>query len=592
MMLSATQREVSLLNDSTISGGWTIERGDSVTLRLNGNKLTFSGTSNYGDFGLKVRGRLAVVGLGRDTITHSRAIQQLVRVEGGELDIDGGVWDVWSAKNGLLVVDSGAVTIRSGVFFPLGELIRASRDTMAIVGGEFHSGIPTFQSVWMAIEPSMRLGLRGGVYEWDPRDYGLDADYGYEVFACTGARPSYRNYYIGPAHTDTTVLDTAGYCWGDTLWHGGQMITEPGTYYDTLSNYRGGDSVVVLPVQWNCAQTFYVYSYDTIRACDSIYLDDEWYYTSTCYRSDTFNLAPWRDSIAVKVVLLQNSTIRHRTVSTCDSYIWRGRELTESGEYYDTLKTALCGCDSIYHLSLTLGHSTRTYRDTVHMCVGQSYTWQGKTYTRAGVYSAVLQTAFPCDSFVELHLMIDALEQDSVLAYSLHGHRMLVLDHAALTEQGYRFATDSVVWYRVVGEMDDLRYPAETDDQVVGIGDFYTGDGQPLRGDYYALIRTENPNECRLPLRTVVLHAPAAAAAPAVSLSPAMVTSGTPICICGLDINRDYTIRIMSPSGLLLRAVSVHGADSYVFDALGNTGCYFVSVQSDTENVSLRYIVQ
>lgn len=592
MFVSATQRVVSLQNDTTITGGWTIEQGDSVTLLLNGKKLTFSGVPNYGDFGLSVRGRLAVVGQGKDTITHSRAIQQLVHVVGGELDIDGGVWDVWSAQNGLLVVDSGAVTIRKGVFLPLGELIRANRDTLAIIGGEFHSGVPPFQSVWLTMGPSMHLGLRGGVYEWDPRDYGVDADYGYEVYASTGSRPSYENYYIGLAHTDTTVLDTAGYCWGDTLWHGGRPITEPGIYYDTLSNYRGGDSVVVLPVVWNCSQPVYVYSYDTIRGCDSIYMNNEWYYSNTRYNSDTIHLAPWHDSIVVKVLLVQYSSIRHRTVSACDSYLWRGRELTESGEYYDSLKTASCGCDSIYHLSLTLGRSTRTYRDTVHICVGQSYTWLGTTYTRAGVYQQVLQTSFPCDSFVELHLMIDALEQDSVSAYSLHGHRMLVLDHAALEAQGYRFATDSVAWYRVVGEPDDLRYPAEADDQLVGRGDFYTGDGQPLQGDYYALIRTQNPNECRLPLRTMVLHAPAAAAAPAVSLSPAMVTSGTPICISGLDINRDYTIRVMSPSGLLLRTAAVHGADSYVFDAQGNTGCYFVSVLSDTENVSLRYIVQ
>lgn len=587
--LSAAQRVVSLQSDTTVVGVWSIAADDTLTLRLNGHRLTLDGTRNGADFGFHVAGMLTIEGSNTDTITHGYDIKQFVSIDGGTVEIKGGLWQSQSSRNAIFVQNNGALHIENGVFRPDGELLKATQDTLSISGGEFHAGVT---NKWFTLGAQMHSALRGGVFEFDPREYGMNADYGYEVYAYVGARPSYQNYYVGPAHTDTTVLDTVGYCWGDTIWHNGRAITAPGLYADTLHNVCGGDSVIILPVEWNCTEPIHVYHTDSVKACDSLQWQGQWYYRGGTYMYDTISLGNWRDSILVLYLELEPSLIYHKSVRECDSYVWRGRTLTESGEYYDTLKTVSCGCDSIFHLSLTLGHSTQIYRDTAHICAGQSYVWQGSTYTRAGVYQQVLQTAFPCDSFVELHLMIDALTQDSVSAMSLHGHRMLMLDHAALSEQGYHFAPDSVAWYRVVGTVDDARYPAEADDERVATGDFYTGNGQPLQGDYYALIHTENMNECRLPLRSVVLHAPAVASVSMISLSPAIVHAGTTIQIDGLDPDRDYMIRIMSPSGLLLRTMSLSGSEVFGFDASGAPGCYFVVVQSAEESVSLRYIVQ
>lgn len=588
VLLSATRRVVSLQSDSTVTGVWSIPAGDTLTLRLNGHRLTLDG-ADYAEFGFQVAGMLTIEGSNADMITHSHVPLQFVRIDGGTVEVKGGLWKAQSTRKAIFVQNQGALYIYGGVFSPFGEVLRATSDTLSITGGEFRAGV---KSEWLTLGAQMRSGLCGGVFERDPRNYGLAADYGYEVYAMTGQHPSYQNYYVGPAHTDTTVLPTAGYCWGDTIWFGGLAITAPGLYTDTLHNRFGGDSIVQLPVDWQCTEPMYVYHVDTVRACDSLLWDGQWLYHGGLYYYDTIPLPNWRDSVLVLNLQLGQSSITDKSVRACDTYTWRGRTLTESGEYYDSLKTVSCGCDSVFHLSLTIGQSTQIYRDTAHICVGGSYTWQGNTYSRAGVYQQVLKTSFPCDSFVELHLIIDALTMDSVPALSLHGHRMLMLDHTALAEQGYRFATDSVSWYRVVGTPDDLRYSDGRDDELVGSGDFYTGDGQPLPGDYYALIRLENPDECALPLRSVLLRAPAAAPVSSVSLSPAVAASGTPIDIHGLDANATYTIRILSSSGLLLRSVVVHDAESYVFDAAGAPGCYFVSVQSAAENVSLRYIVQ
>lgn len=586
MLVSATQRVVSLQNDTTVMGVWSIAAGDTLTLRLNGHRLTLDGDRDYVDFGFHVQGMLTIEGSNTDVIRHGHAIRQFVSIDGGTVEIKGGLWQSQISRNAIFVQNNGALHIENGVFRPDGELLKATQDTLSISGGTFYAGVT---SEWFGLGPAMRTSLQGGRFERDPRASGMDADYGFEVYGMTA--PSL-NFYVGPAHTDTTVLDTVGYCWGDTIRHNGRVITAPGLYTDTLYNRCGGDSIVVLPVEWNCTEPVYVYHIDSIKACDSLQWQGKWYYRGGLYYGDTIALGNWRDSVLMLYLELDPTQMFHKSARACDMYQWRGRTLTESGDYYDTLKTVSCGCDSIFHLSLTLGHSTQIYRDTAHICVGQSYRWQGNTYSRAGVYQQVLQTAFPCDSFVELHLLIDALTLDSVPALSLHGHRMVLLDHAALTEQGYHFATDSVAWYRVVDEPDDPRYPTEGNDEWVGKGDFYTGNGQPLQGDYYALIHTENADECRLPLRTIILHAPSQQRVSSVSLSPVVATAGMPIRVSGLDANTQYNVRVLSPSGLLLHATSLHDADSYVFDAAGSPGCYFVSVQSDTEIVSLRYIVQ
>lgn len=466
-LCGATTSTISLSGDTTIHGGWTIAAGDTVVLCLNGDTITLDGT-DYGDFGLHVSGHLSVTG--RGGLTHSRPIAQLVEVNpGGSLHIDGGTWTAKGTKRGLIRLVQGELVISGGNFQPDAILLDAVGDTLCIAGGQFDKGIDA--SDWIKKAATIGVSLRGGSFELDPRNYGLQPDEGYAVYTYPDPHPTNKNYYVDTIPADTTT--------------------------DTIPQ----DTIVIIT-----PDTVDVHGYETETACDSLHWRGQWYYGSGNYTYTT-PIDSYHDSICHLTLTIYHSTIQHRQVRTCDSYLWRGRELTESGEYYDTLQTAK-GCDSILHLSLTLGHSTEIHRDTVHICAGQTYTWLGKTYTRAGVYQQILQTAFPCDSFVELHLIIDAIELDSVPAQALHGFRMLVLDHNRLAQQGYTFSSDAVSWYRVVNKIDDPRYPADADDTLVGHGDCYTDNGAPLQGSYYAIIRSEDDDPCHLPLRTILLTSP------------------------------------------------------------------------------------
>lgn len=126
----------------------------------------------------------------------------------------------------------------------------------------------------------------------------------------------------------------------------GNTITNSGTYYDTLKNSVGCDSIITLNL------TIIQSSYNTL------------------------------------------------TKTACDKYTFKGNSLTNSGAYYDTLTNAV-GCDSIITLNLTINNSTGI---TIYDTACGSYTFKGNTITSSGIYYDTLTNSVGCDSVVTLHL--------------------------------------------------------------------------------------------------------------------------------------------------------------------------------------------
>jgi hypothetical protein len=96
----------------------------------------------------------------------------------------------------------------------------------------------------------------------------------------------------------------------------------------------------------------------------------------------------------------------------CDNevYVWGGHKNDTifkdlvPGEYtcYDSLKT-IYGCDSVYHLHLTVNPTSDTIvYDTI--CCGDSYRFGNRALTLPGVYNDTFVNRYGCDSMVVLHL--------------------------------------------------------------------------------------------------------------------------------------------------------------------------------------------
>ncbi len=102
--------------------------------------------------------------------------------------------------------------------------------------------------------------------------------------------------------------------------------------------------------------------------------------------------------------------------------------LTKTGVYYDTLQTALLGCDSIIELHLTVNKTYHIY-DIQHICDNEEYLFNDSLFAcPAGYYEydTLLYTAHGCDSLVTLQLhvyptyrfeQVDSVCQDTVNTY-------------------------------------------------------------------------------------------------------------------------------------------------------------------------------
>ncbi|MBQ9545981.1 MAG: VCBS repeat-containing protein, partial [Bacteroidales bacterium] len=114
-----------------------------------------------------------------------------------------------------------------------------------------------------------------------------------------------------------------------------------------------------------------------------------------CYTTDTLRLTVYNDSFAA---------VEPRT--ECLNLTWRGTTYNTSGIYYDTVKRGVHGwCDSIYTLNLTIGNEVVA---TTASNVCDSLTWRGKRLTVSGQYKDTVTDAIyhVCDSVYVLNLTV------------------------------------------------------------------------------------------------------------------------------------------------------------------------------------------
>ncbi len=149
-------------------------------------------------------------------------------------------------------------------------------------------------------------------------------------------------------------------CFGDSYTFKNLQLTQSGTYRDTLTNAVGCDSVITLNL--------------TVRN---------------------------------KIENVLNASI-----CSGQSYTFKGQQLTQAGQYFDTLQSAL-GCDSFVTLNLAV-NSFVTGTVTASICQGQSYAFNGQQLTQGGQYNDILTSSGGCDSIVTLTLTVNSLPQPTI----------------------------------------------------------------------------------------------------------------------------------------------------------------------------------
>ncbi|MCQ2325296.1 MAG: hypothetical protein MJZ58_03805, partial [Paludibacteraceae bacterium] len=224
-------------------------------------------------------------------------------------------------------------------------------------------------------------------------------------------------YYVDHIYKDTTI------CYGETYTWQGETYKEPGEYTreKAFKNQAGTDSImhlhlVILPEN----KTTQVLSFCHGK---SVTFNGKTYTQpglDTIYTTASTGC----DSI-IEVIITESPVYAfYDTVTIWDTetYTWRGQTITGSGEYKDEYVTA-SGCDSTYYLKVNVKH-----RDDIHetatICYGETYTWQGNTYSEVGThhYEITYTNQYGNDSTMHLHLTVLPKYWQQLPLFFCHGN--------------------------------------------------------------------------------------------------------------------------------------------------------------------------
>ena len=424
--------------------------------------------------------------------------------------------------------------------------------------------------------------------------------------------------------------ETATACDSYTWSVDGKTYTTSGDYTFNGQTAAGCDSIVTLHLTINNS----VQVEETVVACDFYTWNGKTYTTSGDY---TFNgqTAAGCDSVAILHLTILPDVVYEpaETDYLCpaSTYEWRNHTYDAPGTYYDTVYYSL-GCDSvIYTLELLQYVNTLpaiTADDIVAVC-GEAvnvqeadaiirahisnealyapnadvkwYVLSGNTYeelTNTAIDGTVTEVTLKytvttdCGVVESDPIVVTVVpnspEHDDTLAdipaYNKYGGRLLTVDVKYIRETfGLEVTEDEVTWYLENGDNDIEQ----------GKGYYLTTeDGTPLpAGQYYALINYQGKSnvECDIILQTITLVVETQVGP---MLLPTVAKPDELIRVLNLDSDATSTITIYSSTGQQLDSFQVKDAKETSFNAAHVAGYYIVEVQTESDKVSLRYVVK
>jgi hypothetical protein len=251
-----------------------------------------------------------------------------------------------------------------------------------------------------------------------------------------GSRSDIGHTYSGSDDTHTTPNINLGspvtYSWstGETTAAIHPAPTQTTTYYVTATNgittCEDSLTIAVLPTSSLVIDS---------TVCDSMFFAGNYLTISDTYY-DTIPNAVGCDSVVTLNLTINNSVATIDSITACDSTTWNGTTYTTSGIYTQTLQTTN-GCDSVVSMDITINPSPvfSFTQDTLAACDVDSilvdagagynfYAWSNGANTQqiytssSGTYSVTLTDANGCtasdDVLVDI-LNVDIVQNDTTI---------------------------------------------------------------------------------------------------------------------------------------------------------------------------------
>ena len=183
---------------------------------------------------------------------------------------------------------------------------------------------------------------------------------------------------------------------------GNYSWTTSGMYYDTIPNAVGCDSLLTIDLTINNStnDTMDVVTCDSYTGPSGLYT---WTTSGTYY--DTIPNAAGCDSLLTINLTINQSTSDTLDVTECDQYISPSSlyTWTTSGTYYDTIPN-MVGCDSLLTINLTILQSSSS---SVSITSCGDYTApDGAVYATSGAFIAIIPNVAGCDSTIAIDLTV------------------------------------------------------------------------------------------------------------------------------------------------------------------------------------------
>ena len=202
--------------------------------------------------------------------------------------------------------------------------------------------------------------------------------------------------------TSSVIKDTI--CEGEKYYFNGKYYENE---LDSLISLGGICNSVRLQLHINRKSSYTLN--DTICSDSTYPFHGNIYNTSGSYTVILLNAAKCDSIVTLNLTVLSPASVQVK--DTCLGnlpFIWRGKSLTESGIYRDTIQNVnKFGCDSIVTLALTVRPTT--YSNTpVSVCQKDlPYIWNTKSYTQSGIFKDTLVNSVGCDSIATYVLTVN-----------------------------------------------------------------------------------------------------------------------------------------------------------------------------------------
>ncbi|HLP92787.1 MAG TPA: T9SS type A sorting domain-containing protein [Saprospiraceae bacterium] len=221
-------------------------------------------------------------------------------------------------------------------------------------------------------------------------------------------------------------------CDNEVYDYNGESLTEAGVYTFEYTAANGCDSTVTL--QLNVLPTLSTVIANSL-CTGATYLYDGDTLTSSGIYTYVYASVNGCDSTVTLVLEFVDLFETELDVAICngETYVFGTDTLADAGQYSQTL-TAAGGCDSIVILNLTILPLSEG-SESVSICEGASYNFNGEILTQSGTYTAVLTGVNGCDSTAVLNLTVLPL-QTTTLEATTCSNEGYPFNGALLTDSG------------------------------------------------------------------------------------------------------------------------------------------------------------